>query len=284
MQMKTQATSRPTHNPKTVDGWTLAFGQIRHLRLTPVQHGFSYRGFFVSGPAEDLSNAGQGSWLFGINRTALLSVHGKDHGTGQDPMTWLHQLLAQAGITNVARIRFEGFPRVLGYAFKPVSFWYCEGADGDTRAIITEVNNTFGERHTYLLADPSGHTIAPGQILTAQKQFHVSPFFPVTGGYRFRFHQRSAQTGSLRRSVARIEHFDESGLLLTTSISGEHQPVCARSVMRALLAYPLFTLGVVVRIHWHALRLTLKRVPFFRKPEPPSSEVTAGHPISSDLS
>lgn len=268
----------------TADDWTLAFGQIRHRRLAPVQHGFCYRGFFVSGPAEDLSEASQGSWLFGVNRRALLSVHGKDHGTGPDPMTWLHELLAQADISDVAKIRFEGFPRVLGYAFKPVSFWYCESAGGETRAVIAEVNNTFGERHTYLLADPAGRAIAPGQILTAKKQFHVSPFFPITGEYRFRFHQRNAQTDTLRRSIARIEHFDESGLLLTTSISGEHEPVCTRSVMRALFAYPLFTLGVIVRIHWHALRLALKRVPFFSKPEPPSSKVTAGHPISSDLS
>lgn len=282
--MTTQQTPPPAHSHKSASAWTLAFGQIRHLRLAPVQHGFSYRGFFVSGPAEDLSKTQHGNWLFGINRRALLSVHGKDHGTGSDPMTWLQDLLVQAGINDVANIRFEGFPRVLGYAFKPVSFWYCEGSDGDTRAIIAEVNNTFGERHTYLLADPAGQVIAPGQMLTAQKQFHVSPFFPVTGGYRFRFHQRCAQNGSLRRSIARIEHYDESGLLLTTSISGEHEPVGGRSIRRALFAYPLFTLGVIVRIHWHALRLTLKRVPFFRKPEPPSSEVTAGHPISSDLS
>ena len=222
--------------------------------------------------------------FFGINRRALLSVHGRDHGDGANLSGWLERLLKQADIHDVANIRFEGFPRVLGYAFKPVSFWFCERCDGAMRAIVAEVNNTFGERHIYLLADPEGQAISPGQTLTAQKRFHVSPFFPISGGYRFRFHHRRANASQHRRSVARIEHFDDTALLLTTSISGEHEPVCSRTVARALFAYPFFTFGVIARIHWHALRLAIKRVPFFSKPAPPASEVTAGRPISSDLS
>jgi DUF1365 family protein len=98
---------------------------------------------------------------------------------------------------------------VLGYAFKPVSFWHCHRLDGSLAAIVAEVNNTFGERHCYLLAHPG---LVYGQELTASKVFHVSPFCRVTGRYRFRF-MRTAD-----RIVARVDHDDESGPLLVTRL------------------------------------------------------------------
>lgn len=258
--------------------WTLAFGQIRHTRLAPVRHAFSYRGFFVRGNGESLNGNASGNWLFGINRAALLSFHEADHGDGQPGLTWLYSMLANASITGVNHIQYEGFVRVMGYAFKPVSFWHCLREDGATLAIVAEVNNTFGESHCYLLSDPRRKTIAAGQLLTADKHFHVSPFLPVSGAYQFRFHSRA------NRSVCRIDLCNEQGQVLTTSLSGLHEPVSARAVMRAILGYPLFSLGVVVRIHWQAMRLLAKRIPFLSKPVPPRSRVTSGQPVSSDFS
>ena len=154
------------------------------------------------------------------------------------------------------------YPRVFGYVFKPVSFWYCHRSDGSLAAVVAEVNNTFGERHCYLLA---GAELGFGRELVARKVFHVSPFCQVQGQYRFRF-MRTAD-----RTVARVDHDDDLGALLQTSVSGELQPLTARSVRAAFFGMPMMTLGVIARIHWQALRLWLKRVPFQSKPQPPQA-------------
>ena len=102
---------------------------------------------------------------------------------------------------------------------------------------------------TYLLAWPDARPIGQGQELVAAKAFHVSPFCQVTGSYRFRFFNRDG------RSLARVDHHDDQGPVLLTSISGRLDPLTQRACARALLAYPVFTLGVILRIHWQALQL-----------------------------
>lgn len=251
--------------------WRLAFGEVRHTRLRPVRHAFRYPAFFVRAPLSELE-APRGNWLFGANRPALLSMHATDHGDGRPVGVWLRAMLRQSGVRADGEIWLHAFPRVLGYTFKPVSFWFCHRADGALVAIVAEVNNTFGERHCYLLADPSGAPLKAGAELRAAKVFHVSPFCSVEGGYRFRF------VTTDERTLARIDHDDAEGPLLLTSLSGRFAPVTGRSLARALLGHPLFTFGVIARIHWHALRLWLRRVPFHRKPEPPRPIVTRGTP------
>lgn len=254
-------------------GWQLAFGEVIHRRLRPAAHAFRYPAFHVRAPAHRFDGQPQGNWLFGVNRRALLSLRESDHGDGQPAvMPWLHGLLAQAGITADGPVWLDAFPRVLGYAFKPVSFWFCHRADGALTAIVAEVNNTFGERHCYLLTGQPDAPLGAGRTLQARKVFHVSPFCDVAGSYRFRF----MTAGS--RSVARVEHHDDEGPLLLTSLSGEHQPLGVRSSLRALTAHPLFTLGVIARIHWQAALLLARRVPFRTKPAPPAHFVTRGSP------
>ena len=131
--------------------------------------------------------------------------------------------------------------------------------------MVVEVNNTFGERHIYLLDEASF-----GQELQASKAFHVSPFCDVVGSYRFRF--MTAQ--SRARTVARIDYDDGQGALLQTSVSGQLQALDAQAVRKAIFSYGAMTWGVMARIHWQALKLFFKRVPFFSKPSPPATLVT----------
>jgi DUF1365 family protein len=163
------------------------------------------------------------------------------------------------------------FPRVFGYVFNPVSFWFAHRSDGSLRAVVCEVNNTFGERHCYLLAHDDGRPLAWGEEVSARKVFHVSPFCAIDGRYRFRF---MLTEGAAPRFVGRIDHDANDGPLLQTSLSGALEPLTDRALLRALFGYPAFTLGVIARIHWQALRLFLKRVPFFSKPAPPAHPVT----------
>jgi uncharacterized protein len=250
----------------------IGFGQVRHTRLHPAHHAFAYRTYFLMLPMRHLRAHGSGK--LAVNRPALLSFQDRDHGDGRAPerggaLAWLDELLQREGIVDATgEAWLQTYPRVLGHTFKPVSFWYCHTASGTLRAIVVEVNNTFGERHCYLLDAPRY-----GAELRADKVFHVSPFCSAEGCYRFRF-MRTMHEG-VERIVARVDHDDVRGRpLIETSLSGALEPVTAASLRRALLRYPALTLGVVARIHWQALRLWLKRVPYWRKPVAPAELVT----------
>ena len=247
----------------------LGEGIVRHTRLRPVRHAFAYPTWFLVLPMRELSQERH----LAVNRRGLVSFYDVDHGDGRGPeqggaLAWLLDMLAEQGIDDAdGDIWLHCYPRVLGYTFKPVSFWYCHRADGSLRAIVVEVNNTFGERHCYLLDRPQW-----GAELVAQKVFHVSPFCAIEGGYRFRF-MRTEQAHT-PRTVVRIDHDDTDGPLLQTSVSGHLSSLTPRLQWHALLRYPLMTLMVVLRIHWQAFKLWRKKVAFFSKPTPPQDFVT----------
>ena len=254
----------------------LSMGLVRHARLRPARNAFSYGVFTLMLPLRSIADAPLGSRFCSRNRFNLMSFHDGDHGDGQTPLLqWIDRLLAAEGIRDAdGEIWLQTFPRVLGYVFNPVSFWFCHRRDGSLRAIVCEVNNTFGERHCYLL--DNGGTLHWGELLSAKKIFHVSPFCAVTGAYRFRFMRTRQPCGERQRErvVARIDYHDDDGPLLLTSVSGELQPLSGATALLAFLRHPLMTLGVIARIHWQALRLFAKRVPFFHKPLPPSKALS----------
>lgn len=243
----------------------IATGQVRHRRLRPASNAFTYRTYFLLLPMRSLADAPCAALR--RNRFGLVSFHDRDHGDGgPDALAWLDTLLQREGVADAdGEVWLQTYPRVLGYVFKPVSFWYCHRADGTLAAVVAEVNNTFGERHCYLLCGPE---LGFGREMQARKVFHVSPFCDVQGRYRFRF----MRTGE--RIVARIDHDDEQGPLLQTSVGGRLAPLSHRRVRAAFLGMPLMSFGVIARIHWQALRLWLKHVPFFSKPAPPGAFTT----------
>jgi DUF1365 family protein len=247
----------------------LYFGNVMHHRLRPAEHRFVYPVFFMRVPLSDpQSLAGP---LFGVNRLRLFSFMFRDHGArdGSAPLDWIRALLRREGLEAAdGEVWLQAFPRVLGYAFNPVSFWFCHDRAGALRAILCEVNNTFGETHHYLLAQPGGGPIPANAELAARKVFHVSPFFAVEGAYRFRFDDSDG------RVLARIDYRDAEGDLLRTSVSGRGVPFGTAALVRAFFTYPWMTLGVMLRIHWQAARLWAKRVPFFSKPLPPAEEIS----------
>ena len=247
----------------------IGFGEVRHTRLRPAHNAFVYPTYFLMLPMRALRDNGGGA--LALNRWGALSFHDRDHGDGRMPaqggaLAWLDELLATHRIHDaVGEVWLHCYPRVFGYTFKPVSFWYCHTAEGRLRAIVVEVNNTFGERHCYLLDHP-----VYGMELKAAKAFHVSPFCRIEGGYRFRFFVDEGRS----RTVARIDHDDDAGPLLQTSVSGDLVAFDAFSARRALWRYPAMTFGLIARIHWQAAKLWLRRVPFVAKPVPPDRFVS----------
>ena len=265
----------------------IGFGQVRHTRLRPKRHAFAYPTFFLMLPMRSLRNAVKADdasvaadvrtvpGVLPINRRGAISFHDVDHGDGRraeagGALAWLDELLQAEGIDDaLGEVWLHCYPRVLGYTFKPVSFWYCHRINGSLRAIVVEVNNTFGERHCYLLDAPQY-----GAELQARKVFHVSPFCEVSGSYRFRFLRTPATATDEARTVARIDYDDADGPLINTSVGGVLHPITAETLRRALWGYPVMTMAIMARIHWHALRLWLKRVHFHRKPKAPAAPVT----------
>jgi hypothetical protein len=254
---------------------SVGFGQVRHTRLRPRLSRFIYRAFFLRLPLRALERGPWPTRLLRHNRAGLTSIHDADHGEGRPLLAWITELLTREGIRDAnGEIWLHTFPRVLGYLFNPVSFWFAERSDGRLRAVLCEVNNTFGERHCYLLAHDDGRPIAWGEEMRARKVFHVSPFCPVEGSYRFRFMLSGGDATHPPRFVGRIDYDDREGPLLETSLGGALHTLSTRTMLWALLGYPAFTLGVMLRIHWQALKLALGRVPMFSKPEPPTLDVT----------
>ncbi len=250
-------------------GPELLTGSVTHRRLRPVEHRFAYRVFFLRLPLTAIESAHNA--LFSVNRFNLASLHFSDHGArdGTHPLAWVREVLAREGLASAdGEVWLHCFPRILGYVFNPVSFWFCHARDGSLRAVLAEVNNTFGEHHTYLLAHPDGRPIGDGESLATRKVFHVSPFFPVSGGYAFQF----ANAGG--RRLARIDYLDESGPLLLTAIAGRAAPLTSGRVLYAFASHPLMTLATMARIHWQAARLWAKRIPFIPKPAPPLEEIS----------
>jgi DUF1365 family protein len=247
----------------------IGFGQVRHARLKPKRHTFDYPTYFLMLPMRSLQQTP--SSHLARNRRAALSFYDVDHGDGRGPaqggaLAWLDELLQAEGISDATgEVWLHSYPRVLGFTFKPVSFWYCHRPDGSLRVVLAEVNNTFGERHCYLLDQPKF-----GLEQRAAKVFHVSPFCPVEGGYRFRF----MLTPDHKRTVARVDFDDAQGPLIETSVSGRLEPITPQSIRRALWGYPMMTLGVILRIHLQAFKLFFKSAPFFRKPTPPAQFIT----------
>lgn len=233
----------------------LVIGHVMHRRLRPASNAFVYPVFFVQLPLRALDACPCG--VFSVDRWNLLSFRTVDHGNrdGAPLLPWIEARLREHGLDADGEIVLQCFPRVLGYVFNPVSFWFCHDRSGRLIAVLAEVNNTFGGTHGYLL-HRHGEPLQDGEQLSHAKLFHVSPFCEVTGSYRFRFF-------SDRETLqARIDYDDAEGPLLLTAITGTPVAWSAANLLNTLLRMPLLTLGVIVRIHWQALKLWIKGVPF----------------------
>jgi uncharacterized protein len=247
----------------------LFFGSVMHERMKPVSNRFRYPVFFIQVRLGAL--AAVGGPFFSIDRWNIFSLRRRDYGPrdGSDLQTWMRLLLEREGLGDVdGEIILQTFPRVLGYVFNPVSFWLCQDRQGTLRAVLAEVNNTFGEHHVYLLSKPDHSPITGAEWLETDKRFHVSPFLKIDGRYRFRF------TVNKKASVIRIDHVDADGDLLRTSLAGRARPLTTGSLTHAFVRYPWMTVGVMLRILWQALKLWAKGVAWYRKPSPPPEELT----------
>ncbi|WP_232522623.1 DUF1365 domain-containing protein [Chitinibacter sp. GC72] len=249
-------------------------GQVMHARLRPIINRFVYPVFCVRLNLARLTEL-RGRW-FGVDCARTVSVQSRDYGPrdGSDLLLWIRQVLREHELPHDGEVWLQTFPRVLGFVFNPVSFWYCHDANGDLRAVLAEVNNTFGDTHRYLLVAQAGAVIDEHTPLLSRKLMHVSPFCAVAGHYQFRLRDTAST------AFVGIDYFDDAGLLIKTAIGGYMQPLNDASMLRALLAQPLLTLGVFAKIHWQAVKLWCQKVPFYRQPPAPEPNLSFQTPLS----
>ena len=253
----------------------LCRGRVMHVRLRPFLHRFVYRVFClrlrVDRPTELARHT---SWLFGVECARPISFRSIDHGArdGSDLMQWLSRTLEASDVRfEIGAVWLQCFPRVFGYVFNPVSFWLIHDREGVLRAVLAEVNNTFGQRHQYVLTAPNLEPIQTTSGLACQKVFHVSPFCDVQGRYQFELDERAGQPRLA------IDYFDDDQNpqpLLRTAIVVQPQPLRTRALLAAFLTMPMMTFGVMLRIHVQAFKLWRRGAKYRPVPALPTDEVT----------
>lgn len=227
-------------------------GALVHSRRSPRRNVFRYPLSMWLFDLDELPELGRRLRLFSANGRNVVSLRDRDHFDGVLPLK--QAAIALAGDPSIERVLVLTQPRILGYVFNPVSFFWCYRADGSLACMIAELNNTFGERMPEVLR---------GEELRYEhdKRLHVSPFLGLDQRYEYAF----SPPGD--RVFARIHVRDREGESpLTAVLHGRRHELTNRSVARLLVRYPLQPLQVIALIHWQALRLFLKRVPFHHKP------------------
>lgn len=235
---------------------SLLVGRVMHERLSPQRHGFRYRLYMHRLALDELSELSARLRVLGINRWRPSAFFEADHLPG-GPGTLRQRVearLREHGLTApVGAIELVTHCRVFGYVFNPVSFFFCYDEHESLAAVVVEVNNTFGESHTYVL-------VPDGEPMAAKKVFHVSPFMTLDGTYRFAF------AVSPDHLDVRIDLYRLGVPVFVSRLMLARRPLTDRSLALALVRYPLVTLGVIARIHWQALRLWWKGATYYPKP------------------
>jgi uncharacterized protein len=237
-------------------------GRTVHARFGAVTHRLAYDIFQILVDVDDMARSVSGLKWLKYNRFAPLSFYDRDHGdrSGAPLRAWVEMRLKEAGVDIAGGpIRLLTFPRVLGFVFNPISLFFAYSKAGELKGVIYEVNNTFGETHSYV-APATANVIERHQ---AEKIFHVSPFFDVSGRYAFTL-RAPGETLSLV-----IDKFKEGVRDHVATLKARRLPLTDKNLANVFFAIPFLTLKVVAGIHFEAFKLLLKGARYHDKPEPP---------------
>lgn len=250
-------------------------GHVTHARFKPKVHRLSYRIYSLLLDLDELDEVDRRLRWFSVDRFNLFSFYCKDRGdrTGSDLKSQVERSMRAVGVEpDGGPIRLLVMPRLLGWAFNPLSTFFCYRKSGELTAILWEVDNTFGERHAYMIpAAPPG---PGGEIVQhCNKAFYVSPFMDMDQHYVFRV-SPPADLLSIK-----IETSDAEGPMLTARHTARKEELTDAALLRAFFAIPFLTLRVVGGIHWEALKIWLKGVRLRARPAPPRHSVSAVHDV-----
>ena len=242
-------------------------GHTYHGRKGEIANAFRYRVDYV---LLDMDANVDAPRLFARNARNLISVFDSDHGglpTEGRGAAWVRDVLAENSVQLGGKILLLTQPRVLGHVFNPVCFWLIHNEQDELCAVISEVNNTYGDRHSYLCHHDDLRPIVASDRLKSHKLMHVSPFQPVEGGYEFRFDVSETRVGIF------IDYTSQAGGLVAT-LTGPRAPLSNSNIVGFCLKRPFGSRRVLSLIHWQALKLWWKGASFRNRPDPPASEVS----------
>ena len=244
----------------------LLVGKIFHKRLSPKTNKFNYSIYYLALSLKETKNLAN-NLIFSRNKFALFSFYDKDHGDrkNNDCSKWHQDILKENQLEDICQnITLITMPRIFGYVFNPVSFWLCLDKNDNLRAVISEVNNTFGETHSYLSHNSDKSEITINNCLETKKLFHVSPFFKREGYYKFRFNFNNI------KNILNIEidyYNSKNEKLLITSLKGKLIDFNNKNLLILFLKHPLINLKTIFMIHFQALKLVSKSIKYQKKPQ-----------------
>ena len=260
------------------DASALYTGSVMHQRLRPARHRLRYRMFSLLVDLDELPSLARRLRLFSLDRFNVFSLHQRDYGDiagsadrAEGLRAHVDRQLREAGLPAAATVRLLTMPRILGYAFNPLSVYFCHAGDGGLQAVLYEVNNTFGERHSYLIAVEPGERHGARIVQRCAKEFRVSPFLGLDLDYVFRVKPPHPERAAL--SIAVVAN-DRAGAIVHARFDARRHRLDDAALARVFFSHPLLTLKVIVAIHWEALRLLLKGVRLQRKPPAPAAPLT----------
>jgi DUF1365 family protein len=239
-------------------------GLVSHARVKPRKHKLAYRVFMLLVDLDELADLKLKT--LGIGRFNLFGFDTRrfGDGSGRPLKAQVEATLAEAGLPTGGPVRMLAMPQILGRGFNPLTVYFCHAPNRTLSAILYEVNNTFGERHSYLIPAPNAALIKQG----CGKAFYVSPFMDMDLTYAFRILRPE------ERVLVAVDASDADGLVLAASFAGERRELTDRELVRAWLTHPWMTLGVVAAIHLEALQIWLKGEKVRVRPKRPARAVT----------
>ena len=247
----------------------LYVGSVIHVRVKPRRHRLSYRLFSLLIDLDELEALDRRLRLFSLNRLNLFSFFERDYGAGDGGSLKAHveRTLTASGLpVEGGPVRLLTMPRVLGYAFNPLSVYFCHRRDGSLLAVLYEVNNTFGQRHSYLI--PVGPEETAPLRHKAEKRFYVSPFMDMDLTYSFRVEPPGE---GVRIAILAC---NGDGPVLSAVHSARRRALNDGRLAFLLVSHPLLTLKVVAGIHWEALWIWAKGMRLRPRPPAPDRPVT----------
>lgn len=249
-------------------------GRLMHSRRTPVQNSFTYPVYQLLLNLDELPELDRQLWFFGYNRPNLMAIYDRDHWDQPERSIKENFLayLARHGVeAPTGPIYMLTNPRVLGYVFNPVSFFYCYNEQKKLAFVVAEVNNTYDERYPYLLTADCALPALPRDAerevkrYGAKKRLYVSPLMAMDAQYEFAFSSPLVHPNMF----VQIDELQEAQMFFRARLWGKREPLTNRTLSYALLRYPFMTLQVITFIHWQAIKVYLKGVSFFDKPATP---------------
>ena len=253
---------------KMLDNPLLIKGVVMHHRFFPKKNHFTYKSTYISFPISKIKELKKS--LFSLNKFNCFSFYNSDYGAkNQKNITdWIYQILEKNNISNIKEVILVTHPRIFSYVFNPVSFWLCVDKTNQLLAVLSEVTNTCGQKHSYLCFKENLKPIQSSDWIEAKKEFYVSPFMKIEGKYKFRFCYKENQMDFF------INYLVDGKIKLSTYLKCHFREFISKNLLLSFFSIPFATLKTTILIRYQAFKLFLKSIKYYKYPKALTKNIT----------